>query len=629
MSSTLEVSILRNVSIGTIFMRIIDDFLPEALRRCQIFAGNQSAFWNQLAVVLAERTQATKTCVLRWKSEGSPRLQVVSFAPESKQPSLPVSFDGDSFEVWFQECEKQGYAVRGEDPVRSGVALLVRLEVAEGERCSALLYFEDSAVGAGGELGQALCLAANTPELYIRHQQMVRLQEDVNHCVQTLDILGLLNEQDEYKAMAMALCNEAKRRFDCDRVSLGYLEDPYVRLQAISNMDRFEKKMDAISRLESAMEEAVDQDEDLLYPADEEKGYIFRDHEAYAKAEGVHHVLSVPLRMGQSAAGAMTFERSKRAFSENDLRAVRVLANQVTRRVVEMKKTSRWFGARWLGAIRDGLGSFLGYRKTWQKLGAIVGTVVVLLLVFLRLEYRVEAPFILRSTEIVHVPAPFKGYLSEVYTQVGDLVEPQQALLSLDASELLLERANIFAEIQRFTSEAEDAEAELRLSDMRVALAQKRQSEANLQLVEYRIGRANVIAPFAGIVVEGDLTDRIGAPVKQGDLLMRLTRMDNLYVELKVDERDIHDIQTSVDGEFAFNSKPDSHFGFDLSQIEPVAVAESTGNIFYVNGALQSSAESWWRPGMSGVAKINAGKRSLLWMCTHRLVDFLRIHLWW
>jgi len=98
---------------------------------------------------------------------------------------------------------------------------------------------------------------------------------------------------------------------------------------------------------------------------------------------------------------------------------------------------------------------------------------------------------------------------------------------------------------------------------------------------------------------------------------------------MKADERDIHDITDSVNGEFAFNSKPDSHFPFDVIRIEPVAMPDSAGNVFYVNGDIQGAVEDWWRPGMSGIAKINAGERSLMWICTHRLVDFLRLKLWW
>jgi hypothetical protein len=31
---------------------------------------------------------------------------------------------------------------------------------------------------------------------------------------------------------------------------------------------------------------------------------------------------------------------------------------------------------------------------------------------------------------------------------------------------------------------------------------------------------------------------------------------------------------------------------------------------------------------MSGVAKVDAGDRSILWLLTHRLVDFIRLKLW-
>lgn len=39
--------------------------------------------------------------------------------------------------------------------------------------------------------------------------------------------------------------------------------------------------------------------------------------------------------------------------------------------------------------------------------------------------------------------------------------------------------------------------------------------------------------------------------------------------------------------------------------------------------------QDWIRPGMSGVVKIDAGKRSILWILTHKVVDFLRLYFWW
>jgi hypothetical protein len=37
----------------------------------------------------------------------------------------------------------------------------------------------------------------------------------------------------------------------------------------------------------------------------------------------------------------------------------------------------------------------------------------------------------------------------------------------------------------------------------------------------------------------------------------------------------------------------------------------------------------WWRPGMSGIGKIEAGERTLFWIIFHRTIDFLRMFFWW
>jgi hypothetical protein len=35
------------------------------------------------------------------------------------------------------------------------------------------------------------------------------------------------------------------------------------------------------------------------------------------------------------------------------------------------------------------------------------------------------------------------------------------------------------------------------------------------------------------------------------------------------------------------------------------------------------------RPGMQGTAKIDAGRARVIWIGTHKLIDFLRLKLWW
>ena len=40
---------------------------------------------------------------------------------------------------------------------------------------------------------------------------------------------------------------------------------------------------------------------------------------------------------------------------------------------------------------------------------------------------------------------------------------------------------------------------------------------------------------------------RLGAPVRQGDVLFKVARLDRLYIECKVKERDIHEIADKLE----------------------------------------------------------------------------------
>ena len=83
-------------------------------------------------------------------------------------------------------------------------------------------------------------------------------------------------------------------------------------------------------------------------------------------------------------------------------------------------------------------------------------------------------------------------------------------------------------------------------------------------------------------MVEGDLEELLGAPVKKGDVLFKVARIDKMYAELKVDERDVHELTESATGEIAFVSRPDLKFPVKVERIDPVAIAEENQNVFLV-----------------------------------------------
>jgi multidrug resistance efflux pump len=162
---------------------------------------------------------------------------------------------------------------------------------------------------------------------------------------------------------------------------------------------------------------------------------------------------------------------------------------------------------------------------------------------------------------------------------------------------------------------------------MRQAAAQAESATAQLDLVREKLQRVAIVAPFDGVVVKGDLSQRLGSPVETGQVLFELAPLDAWRVILKVDERDIGRLQPGQRGELVLAGLPGQHFGLTAQRVLSVAEAEDGGNHFRVEAALDADAARL-RPGMEGVAKIEVGEATLLWVATHRLTDWLRRTVW-
>ena len=387
--------------------------------------------------------------------------------------------------------------------------------------------------------------------------------------------------------------------------------------------------MAAARALETAMEEALDQDDEVVWPPPEESAVITRDHEAFAREQRVENLCSLPLRVEDKAVAAISCERQKGAFTAAELQQLRLCCDQAARRLADLQKHDRWFGARAAAATREKLARLIGPEHTWAKVLAILIVAALAVLFFVPVTYRVEGNFIVRSDDVSYLTAPFDGYISDVGVRAGDVVAKNARLVALDTSELLLEEAAALADMNRYLREAEKARAAGALADMRIAQALGDQAKARLDMTRYRLDRAEIRVPFEGVVVEGDLRDRLKAPVKQGDALFKVAKLQTLYVEAEIDERDVHEILGRTTGEIAFVTQPGLKYPVRISRIEPAAMPKKDGNFFRVRCAFEGGAQPWWRPGMSGVCKLSVEKRTLFWILSHRTVDFLRLKLWW
>jgi multidrug resistance efflux pump len=412
-------------------------------------------------------------------------------------------------------------------------------------------------------------------------------------------------------------------------VSLGWQERGYIRLKAISRTEKFERKMAFAQAVEAAMEEAFDQNEEVVWPPPENAPVISHQHERLAEDGKVDHVCSVPLRSNQEPVAVVLCERRSAPFSETELQQMRLGCDLAAVRLADLQQQDRWFGARWAAALHDHLGKLIGPEHTWAKVLAAFSVLLLAVLFFLRVPYRVEGSFVLRSDDLSYLTAPFEGYIDQVLVRPGDAVTAGAPLLKLKTAELQLEEASAFADLSRYQREADKARSAKALADMRISEALADQAAARLEMVRYRIAHATITSPWAGVVVEGDLRERLGAPVKAADVLLKVARIDTLYAEAEVNERDVHELLGKSTGQIAFVSRPRNKFPVRIIAVEQAAMPKNEANVFLVRCALGPQLQPWWRPGMSGVCKFNVEKRTLIWILTHRTVDFLRLKLWW
>ncbi|MDA1278394.1 MAG: HlyD family efflux transporter periplasmic adaptor subunit, partial [Verrucomicrobia bacterium] len=356
---------------------------------------------------------------------------------------------------------------------------------------------------------------------------------------------------------------------------------------------------------------------------------VSKEHETFARDQHSENICSMPLRKDDQPVAVLTCERRTTPFSEVEVRQFRLACDQAIPRLADLQRNDRWFGARWKTWAREALAKFLGPEHTWSKLFAILGCAAVVFCSVPIFTYKVEGNFILRSDEVSFLTAPFEGYIQDVGVRPGDIVNQGAELVGLNTDDLLLQEAGAVADQARYFREMEKARAAGELAEMRISQALADQAEARLQLIRYRLEQASIKAPFAGVIVEGDLRQRIGAPVKQGDALLKVARTDSLYVEAEVNERDVQEILKKANAEIAFVTQPKLKFPVEITRVEQAAFPKDQQNVFLVRCALTGAPEGWWRPGMSGVCKIPVEKRTLAWIFTHRTVDFLRMFFWW
>ncbi len=461
-----------------------------------------------------------------------------------------------------------------------------------------------------------------------REQMLVEQRGLAARLAVVSEVVATALQEARMGACALAVANELAARLGCERVGLGLELRGSVVVKAISHTATFDARSDFVRLIGEAMDEVLDLDMAIVHPALDADAVGGLAHAELSAARGDASVMSVPLVNDGSPVGAMTFERVRdKPFDKAELELCKTLG-LLLGPILEMKHAGERGPFERAGlAVRGGAAALFGPRHPGLKLATLLGVLALVFFSVASSTYRIAAKTVVEGAVQRAMVAPFQGYVAESLVRAGDTVKAGQVLARLEDRELKLERARWASETEQMRRKYRQAGAVADRAAMAVVAAQADQAEAQLALVEERLARATLTAPFDGVVVSGDLSQLLGSPVEQGKVLFEVAPLDAYRVVLNVDERDIAQLRVGQRGELALSGMPYERLAFTVRQVTPVSTPQDGRNYFRVEAGLERASVRL-RPGMEGIGKVQVGERKLIWIWTHTLVDWLRLWAW-
>lgn len=446
-----------------------------------------------------------------------------------------------------------------------------------------------------------------------------------------LQLVSAFLERPLFRDALADLAAETASRLGCDRVVIGLVAGRAIRVEAVSHTVQFDRHANLLNAVTAAMMEALDQREAIAFPQDSEaRPVVTLAHAALAQLSGAGGVVTAPLFHHGRAVGAITLERAPGLrFDAASVELVEGLAAMLGPLVGLHQRQSLTLPSHVASSTRNLWQRLVGPREAGLKLAALSLALLVGFMAFATGEYRVSASARLEGEIQRSLTAPFQGYVLETGHRAGDVVKKGELLARLDDRDLRLERTRLAAQLEQYARQYREAMAGRDRATARIVSAQSAQVQAQLDLVDEQLARTDIVAPFDGVLVSGDLTQALGAPLDRGQTLFEIAPLDAYRVVLEVDEHRVADLREGQRGTLVLASMPGERYGFTVSKITPVSRAAEGRNVFRVEAELDPEhAGARLRPGMEGVAKVFVDERRLAWIWTHEALDWIRLKAW-
>lgn len=528
-----------------------------------------------------------------------------------------------------------------------------------------LVQRREMTAAAGQGYVQILAAVVELAEDFHRHRELDQLRARAGIWRQFDQFALRVHQSLDAQETAFLVANDARRLIGCDRVSVLVRAGRKYRCTAVSGVDSLDRRALSIKLLERLVARATASGEPLWYDegAVDIPDEIQEPLDRYLDESHARRLAVVPLfePRGESdpraprMIGALVAEQFQASASPHELRdrvtavsahSAVALANAVAHSRQPLARVGRGLAkVRWLAEAQQ-------LPKTMIALAAIAVAVAVLALV--PADFDVAAGGAFQPQRRSEVFAPDDGVVDKLLVDHGHSVAAGQPLVVLRKPDLELEFRKLAGEMQTAEKRLAAVRAE-RLENAPAGPASKRKPHelaaeeeelkeqlnglrAQQKILEAQRDDLTVRSPIDGEALTWNIRELLEArPVARGQALLKVGDLQGPWVlELEVPDdragfilaaRD--ELRPDLDVSFTLASQPGSeHRG----RIHDVALSteldEANEPTVLVTVEFDKGDVAGLRPGVTAMARVHCGRRSLGYVWLHDLFHYVQ-SLWW
>ncbi len=554
-----------------------------------------------------------------------------SVAASSEDPvTRETIVSSESYVAW---CEEQGLdegdarrpyfelyaALRAQETVVAVVALGRRQD---GSEYGADDLLSVQHVGSSAAVAVRRCTLAQENE---RKIELLRaLSRFTSEITSTLDLNRVLQ----------TVANTTGAVLDRDRASVALVEGGALKVRAVSDKMTVEANEAEILGLVGVLGVLRRHRGRLRVTADEVAGEeevpsreVFSE---YFEAGEMQSILALPLQDEESLLGYLILEsRNPDGFSEATAEeSLGILSGAVT---VAIRNADLYRRVPMVGL----LGPLAGQRRRLASMSprrraALLGAVGagVILTAFVPWPRTTAGPALVRPSEVLPVSVLAPGVVAQIYVQSGGPVTEGAPVAAIRNQETDARLAAARADLAIAQRRAAEASAVRDPAETQRWTLQAENLTAWMTYARSQGEERRLISPVTGSVLTQRLEERVGEVLERGDVLCEIARLDPVNVEVQVSEEDVGALQPGADARVKVLAYPGTQFRGKIVAVAPEGEGlPGKPSMFRVTVECPNK-ELRLLAGMTGRAKLDAGRSPLLSNVLRPLVRALRMKFW-